>query len=94
MTPYTWLQVLGTDELYAYLNKYRIELDPHLEALVGRHSRKQWSKFINSDNQHLVSPEVGDKAFSSHCLGCSNGFFPKCLWLGMENSHASRSYRQ
>lgn len=29
-------QVLGTDELNAYLNKYRIELDPHLAALVGR----------------------------------------------------------
>ncbi|KAF1862796.1 hypothetical protein Lal_00040064 [Lupinus albus] len=29
-------KVLGTDELNAYLNKYRIELDPHLEALVGR----------------------------------------------------------
>ncbi|CAN7090082.1 unnamed protein product [Brassica rapa subsp. narinosa] len=23
-----------------------------------RHSRKPWSKFINTDNQHLVSPEV------------------------------------
>ena len=29
-------KVLGTDELNVYLNKYRIELDPHLEALVGR----------------------------------------------------------
>ena len=51
-------KVLGTDELYAYLNKYRIELDPHLEALIGRHSRKPWSKFVNADNQHLVSSEV------------------------------------
>ena len=29
-------QVLGTDELNAYLNKYHIELDLHLSALVGR----------------------------------------------------------
>lgn len=29
-------QVLGTDGLNTYLNKYRIELDPQLEALVGR----------------------------------------------------------
>lgn len=28
--------MLGTDELNAYLNKYHIELDPHLAALVGR----------------------------------------------------------
>uniref|UniRef100_J3MI55 Casein kinase II subunit alpha n=4 Tax=Oryzinae TaxID=1648021 RepID=J3MI55_ORYBR len=53
-------KVLGTDSLNSYLNKYRIELDPQLEALVGRHSRKPWSKFINADNQHLVSPEAID----------------------------------
>uniref|UniRef100_A0A0E0P1N7 Casein kinase II subunit alpha n=2 Tax=Oryza rufipogon TaxID=4529 RepID=A0A0E0P1N7_ORYRU len=51
-------KVLGTEALNAYLNKYHIELDPQLEALVGRHSRKPWSKFINADNQHLVSPEI------------------------------------
>ncbi|CAM6016214.1 unnamed protein product [Sphagnum balticum] len=53
-------KVLGTDELNAYLTKYHLELDPHLEALVGRHSRKPWSKFINADNQHLVVPETVD----------------------------------
>ncbi|CAN6281261.1 unnamed protein product [Urochloa humidicola] len=53
-------KVLGTDSLNAYLNKYHIELDPQLEALVGRHSRKPWAKFINADNQHLVSPEAID----------------------------------
>lgn len=30
-------QVLGTDELSTYLNKYRLELDPQLDALVGRY---------------------------------------------------------
>lgn len=86
---FLYYQVLGTDGLNTYLNKYRIELDPQLEALVGRysipwltkplmqsnylcevhlhiflgcrHSRKPWSKFINADNQHLVSPEVCTK---------------------------------
>ncbi|KAK6258631.1 hypothetical protein SCA6_013105 [Theobroma cacao] len=53
-------KVLGTDELNAYLNKYHLELDPQLDSLVGRHSRKPWSKFINADNQHLVSPEAID----------------------------------
>ncbi|KAL0461836.1 UNVERIFIED_CONTAM: Casein kinase II subunit alpha-2 [Sesamum latifolium] len=53
-------KVLGTDELNAYLHKYRLELEPQLEALVGRHSRKPWSKFVNADNQHLVSPEAID----------------------------------
>ncbi|CAN6698250.1 unnamed protein product [Malus baccata var. baccata] len=54
-------KVLGTDELNAYLHKYRIELDPHLAALVGR---KPWTKFINVDNQHLAVPEVN----SCHCV--------------------------
>ncbi|XP_035830286.1 casein kinase II subunit alpha-1-like isoform X4 [Helianthus annuus] len=54
------IQVLGTDELNAYLNKYQLELEPQLEALVGRHSRKLWSKFMNADNQHLASPEAID----------------------------------
>lgn len=53
-------RVLGTDELFAYLAKYGIELDPQLEALVGRHSRKAWGKFVTSDNQHLVTPEAVD----------------------------------
>jgi len=53
-------QVLGTDELDAYLRKYGIELDPQLEALVGRHSRKPWAKFVTSENQHLVTPEALD----------------------------------
>ncbi|KAJ4826671.1 Casein kinase II subunit alpha-4, chloroplastic [Turnera subulata] len=53
-------KVLGTDELNTYLNKYRIELDPNLAALVGRHSRKPWTRFINVDNQHLAVPEAVD----------------------------------
>ncbi|KAK4410064.1 Casein kinase II subunit alpha-4, chloroplastic [Sesamum angolense] len=32
----------------------------HLAALVGRHSRKPWTKFINADNQHLAVPEAID----------------------------------
>ncbi|KAH1202476.1 Casein kinase II subunit alpha-4, chloroplastic [Glycine max] len=53
-------KVLGTDELSVYLDKYRIELDPHLAALIGRHSRKPWAKFINVENHHLAVPEAVD----------------------------------
>jgi casein kinase II subunit alpha len=53
-------KVLGTDELYAYLNKYRIELDPNFEQLIGRHSRKPWNKYVTVENQHLVSTEAID----------------------------------
>ena len=53
-------KVLGTDELYAYLNKYRIELDPNFENLIGRHSRKPWNKYVTAENQHMVSTEAID----------------------------------
>uniref|UniRef100_A0A8B9F8F1 Protein kinase domain-containing protein n=1 Tax=Amazona collaria TaxID=241587 RepID=A0A8B9F8F1_9PSIT len=53
-------KVLGTDELYGYLKKYHIELDPHFNDILGQHSRKRWENFIHSENRHLVSPEVLD----------------------------------
>lgn len=52
--------MLGTDELDAYLHKYGIELDAQLEELVGTHSRKPWAKFVNNENQHLVTNEALD----------------------------------
>ncbi|KAI3903261.1 hypothetical protein MKW98_031915 [Papaver atlanticum] len=66
------IRVLGTDELNAYLNKCSLELDPQLDGLVGRHSRKPWTKFFNADNQHLVSPEnhtaFQEGLLESHCI--------------------------
>eukprot|EP00930_Biecheleria_cincta_P035326 TRINITY_DN242_c0_g1_i3.p1 TRINITY_DN242_c0_g1~~TRINITY_DN242_c0_g1_i3.p1 ORF type:complete len:346 (+),score=72.85 TRINITY_DN242_c0_g1_i3:95-1132(+) len=53
-------RVLGTDGLFAYLDKYKQELDPHFDHLLGRHSRKPWVKFVAADNQHLISKEVLD----------------------------------
>ena len=58
--------MLGTDGLDSYLRKYGVELDPQLEALVGRHSRKPWTKFVTAENQHLVTPEALD--FLDHLL--------------------------
>jgi casein kinase II subunit alpha len=53
-------KVLGTDELFDYLDKYNLELDPHFDGLLGRHARKSWNKFSNPENQHLVSNESID----------------------------------
>ena len=33
--------MLGTEELYEYLDKYQIELDPRFSDILGRHSRKR-----------------------------------------------------
>jgi casein kinase II subunit alpha len=48
-------KVLGTEELYEYLDKYQIELDPRFTDILGRHSRKRWERFVHQENQHLVN---------------------------------------
>lgn len=53
-------KILGTDDLYAYLQKYQLTLPPALAAAVGRHSRKPWTVFITKENQHLCPPEALD----------------------------------
>uniref|UniRef100_A0A674N0R7 non-specific serine/threonine protein kinase n=1 Tax=Takifugu rubripes TaxID=31033 RepID=A0A674N0R7_TAKRU len=53
-------KVLGTEDLYDYIDKYNIELEPRFNDILGRHSRKRWERFVHSDNQHLVSPEALD----------------------------------
>jgi len=53
-------KVLGTEELFAYLDAFNIELDPRFHDILQRHSRKRWERFVHSDNQHLVSPEALD----------------------------------
>jgi len=51
-------KVLGTEELYEYLDKYDLELDSHFDGVMGRHTKKAWSRFINQENQHLVTEEA------------------------------------
>jgi len=53
-------KVLGTEELYDYIDRYKIDLDPRFTDILGRHSRKRWEKFVHSENQHLVSREALD----------------------------------
>ena len=40
--------------------RYNLELDPHFDGILGRHTRKPWTKFITPENQHLVTPEAID----------------------------------
>jgi len=54
------VKVLGTDELFDYLDKYNLELDPHFDGILGRHTRKAWQRFVTQENTHLVSPEAID----------------------------------
>ena len=54
------VQVLGTDELFDYLDKYDLELDSHFDGILSTHARKPWVRFINTDNAHLVSEQAID----------------------------------
>jgi casein kinase II subunit alpha len=51
-------KVLGTEELFQYLDHYDLELDPQFDGLIGRHQKKPWQKFITPENQHLCSDEA------------------------------------
>jgi len=53
-------RVLGTDQLFAYLDKHSLELDPHFDDVLGRHSRKAWAKFITNENSHLAVTDAVD----------------------------------
>ncbi|KAK4050883.1 Casein kinase II subunit alpha [Microbotryomycetes sp. JL201] len=50
-------KVLGTDELYAYLEKYNIDLS---SVRANRYAKKPWSRFITSENQRYISNEAID----------------------------------
>ena len=53
-------RVMGTKDLYAYLEKYNIELDEDFIALIGTHSKKDWQVLIKPENKHLVTAEALD----------------------------------
>jgi len=53
-------KVLGTDDLFEYIEKYNIDLDQRFNDILGRHSKKRWERFVNSENQQLVSTESID----------------------------------
>ncbi|KAL1896855.1 Casein kinase II subunit alpha' [Sporothrix stenoceras] len=53
-------KVLGTDDLFDYLDKYEIELDTQYDDILGRFQKKPWHSFVNSDNQRFVTNEAID----------------------------------
>lgn len=53
-------KVLGTEELFEYLRKYDLVLDSQYDKILGTYPRKPWKKFINPENQHLITTETID----------------------------------
>jgi casein kinase II subunit alpha len=53
-------KVLGTTDLFDYLDKYDVELDPQYDDILGRFPKKPWHSFVNSDNSRFVSNDAID----------------------------------
>lgn len=53
-------KVLGTDDLYKYIEKYNLVLDPHYSGLLGNFVKKPFLKFVNNENMHLCTSDAVD----------------------------------
>ncbi|KZV76222.1 Pkinase-domain-containing protein [Peniophora sp. CONT] len=53
-------KVLGTDDLFSYVDKYDRDLDPQYDEILARYPRKPWTRFITSENQRYISNEAID----------------------------------
>eukprot|EP00466_Bigelowiella_natans_P021385 jgi/Bigna1/57610/fgenesh1_pm.21_\ len=69
-------RVLGTESLYAYLEKYNLELDSKFKSLLKPAKKRPWQHFIDKNNQALCPPEALD--FLSKCLQYDHQLRPTC----------------
>jgi casein kinase II subunit alpha len=53
-------RTLGTEELYAYVEKYNMDMDMAYEDVLGKNKRKPWKSYITPENKHLAVPEALD----------------------------------
>lgn len=55
-------KVLGTEKLYDYLDKYKLELSAHYDGHLSRtkYPVKPYSSFVTKENQHLANKEALD----------------------------------
>lgn len=60
MTNWSIAKVLGTEGLYAYIEKYDISLDPQYDDMLQMWPKKPWQKFVTSENQRFISTEAID----------------------------------
>jgi len=54
------VKVLGTEDLYAYLDKYGLVLDHHFQQMIGTHQQKPWKVFVTPENKHIAVPQALD----------------------------------
>lgn len=44
--------------IFVLRRQYGLELDSQLAALVARHRKKEWARFVNAENASLAHPEA------------------------------------
>lgn len=70
-------KVLGTDELYEYIEKYQIELDPRFNDILGRFVPPLFSVFLISDTPRFFVGRFKVVLVGHHTVALS----PK-IWFG------------
>ncbi|KAK8799728.1 hypothetical protein WA158_006276 [Blastocystis sp. Blastoise] len=53
-------EVLGTADLYEYLNTYGAKLDKPTEAIMGKYEHKSWKNYITNENSRYINKDVLD----------------------------------
>lgn len=53
-------KVLGTEDLYSYLDRYGLVLDHQFQELIGTHQKKSWKSFITPENKAIAGPQAID----------------------------------
>lgn len=54
------IKVLGSESFYAYVKKYSIQLEDCFRDATVKYKRKNWDKFRNSSNKHLITNHALD----------------------------------
>lgn len=70
-------RVLGTEELTEYLGRFSLEEPHELGDLLGNFSKKPWTRFVNRENEGLVSAEAIDLLSSMLKYDHSERILPK-----------------
>ena len=53
-------KVMGTDDLFTYMKKYKINMPGQLAKIMKSYPAQELEEFINKNNQHLVNEEALD----------------------------------
>jgi len=48
-------KVLGTEEMYNYLDKYQTKLDPRIQSIMGTYPVRPWSRYIFEGNKEKAN---------------------------------------